>query len=146
MSSSDRPKNLDDFLVEAPLFEQHPPVSCRVRRHLAGRYESTGNVPTTVSEELGTRPSLGLFYYSPVAIIAPNIPMGAIVVEMEGQIDEDASPELEGALACSYLQLATVEMLDYRDDASPVWADTLTPANVHAVSRDDFGIKQWCVG
>ena len=65
---------------------------------------------------------------------------------MEEGSQELACPELDGALACSYLHLATLEMLGYRDCAPPVWADMLTPTNVYAVSRDDFGMKQWCVG
>lgn len=146
MSSSGQPTNLDDFLVEAPLFEHHPPMICRVRRHLVRRDESTGNVPTAVSCEFGTRPSLGLLYYSPLAVIASNIPMGAIIVEMEEGSQEHGSPELEGALACSYRHLVTIEMLGPRDDAPPVWADRLATENVHSVARDDFGINQWCVG
>lgn len=146
MSSSEQPTNLDDFLVEVPLFEQHPPMICRVRRHLARRDESSGNVPTANSWELGARPSLGLFYYSPLSVIASYIPMGAIIVEMEDGSQEHAPPEREGALACSYLHLATIEMLGPRDDAPPVWADRLATENVHAVTRDEFGMKQWCVG
>lgn len=72
--------------------------------------------------------------------------MGAIIAEMEEGSQEHASPELEGALACSYLHLATIEMLGSRDDAPPVWADRLATDNVHAVARDEFGMKQWCVG
>ncbi|KAL8887015.1 MAG: hypothetical protein Q9215_005351 [Flavoplaca cf. flavocitrina] len=146
MPSSNQPTNLDDFFVEAPLFEQYPSVVCRIRRHLARPEEGISDVPASDRRESGTRPSVGLFFYSPVPIIAPNIPLGAIIVEMEEGSQELASPELDGALACSYLHLATLEMLGYRETAPPIWADILARTNVHVISRDDFGTKKWCVG
>ncbi len=144
--SSERPINMDDFFVDVPLFEDQPPVICRVHRHVATREERTESKSQSDSEVPTSDASLGLFFFSRTAIVHANVPMGAIIVEMDEESDEDATCELEGALTCSYTHLAKMELLGLKDVISPVYPETLNPINVHSVSREDFGMKRWCVG
>ncbi|KAL8923625.1 MAG: hypothetical protein Q9172_003049 [Xanthocarpia lactea] len=138
MPSSNQPLYFDDFLVKVALSEAFPSVLCRVRIHLPDRYRKTRIFPTSVHEDPGTRSSLGIIFY-PVGVMAPFVPMSAVLVEMDEEPKENASSELEGVLACVHLQLATIEWLDY-DDGSPIWAD------VHVASTEAYVLKQWCVG
>lgn len=144
--SSARRINLDDFFVDVPLFEDHPAVICRVRRHVAPRDERTESNDVSGSKNLAPTAPLGLFFYSPSGIVAANVSMGAIIVEMDEESDEDASAELEGALVCSYTQLAKMEMLGYKDVISSIYPEALIPTNVCSISRENFGTKRWCVG
>lgn len=145
--SSERPRNLDDFFLEVPLFKDHQPVICRVRRHAATRSERTESNVVSGSETPAPTASLGLFFYNPGTIVALHVPMGAIIVEMDEESDEDASNELEGALACSYTHLAKMEMIGVsRDEVSPVFPEINVATNIHFVSKECFGVKRWCVG
>lgn len=134
--------NLDDFFVDVPLFEDHEPVISRVRRHVATTDERRESDYISAYEHPRPTAPLGLFFYCRMALITVNVPMGAIIVEMNEKSDEDASDELEGALVCSYTQLANMEMLGYQDVISPVYPEILTPGNVHSVSREGFGMKR----
>ena len=144
--STEWPRNLDDFFVDVPLFEGHQPVICRVRRHVATRSERTESNHISGSENPAPTAPLGLFFYNPATIVALHVPMGAIIVEIDEESDDNASNELEGALACSYTQLAKMEMIGSRDETSPVYPESLIPTNVYSVSRESLGMKRWCVG
>ena len=141
--NSERPINLDDFFVDLPLFEDHQPVVCRVRRHVATNDE---NISGSFSETPASIAPLGLFFYSLRNVLAANIPMGTIIVEMDEENEEDASGELEGALVCSYNQLARMEILGYKDVISPIYPEVLITSNILTVQKEAFGIKRWCVG
>ena len=141
--NSERPINLDDFFVDLPLFEDHQPMICRVRRHVVTNDE---NISGSFSETPASIAPLGLFFYSPNNVLAANVPMGAIIVEMDEENEEDASSELEGALVCSYNQLASIEVLGYKDVISPVYPEVLITTDVLAVPKEAFGMKRWCVG
>ena len=144
---SERPINLQDFFVEVPLFEDYQPLICRVRGHLAANDEGTETSHISSPEISGPLAQLGLFFYCPpTVLVAPNVSIGAIIVEMSEESDEDTLIKLEGALECSYTRLATIEMLGEKNVISPASPEILIPTNVRSVSQEKFGMKRWCVG
>ena len=146
---SKRPQTLDDFFIEVPLFQDYHPVICRIRRH-SGHVEAKpadSSFTADTEASTSTSPPLGIFFHNPTSVVAANVPMGAIIVEMDKDQDsEETSVVLEGALPCSYLHLAQMEMLGYKEVIGAVYPEAIIQADVYSVPREGFGVKRWCVG
>ena len=145
---SRRPRTTNELFVEVPLLPEYPPVICRFRKHSISIQTETADsaYETNTEDPLPTTP-LGLFYYDSTSVLVANVPMGAVMVEMDcaDSDGEEPSSALEGALLCSYLHLAQMEILGYKEFAGAIYPKALQ-ADVYSVPRESFGVKRWFVG